>query len=317
MSACRFAWILALVLFPATASRVMAQPRRAVYVGAKVCATCHDGKDTGQQSAIWLHSKRAGGSSPASPLPKPAPSPPSAGCRSNPRNRRSAWDATPRGGCGRLGEGRNLFGPRRSPVREVPWPRERARRFLVGRERSQGRSRDSSDQPVGSDCMKCHKDKPSHTGAAAQARGRPNRQATPFDLAQALPRSGPPHAREVEARGAGTAPEPLTPPGDRQVHRLPGLRRMSQRTRKRLPIQPLAARQARSELTIHSPRRPAGRSRRKRAWTGDPQISAACLKCHVPPIIAPPPERPRAIRHSKEWAARRAMARGAATRPKT
>ena len=49
--------LLALLL--AAPPPVNAQPRRPVYVGAKVCATCHDGPNMGHQTTLWLGSRHA------------------------------------------------------------------------------------------------------------------------------------------------------------------------------------------------------------------------------------------------------------------
>jgi len=49
---------LTAVLF-ASGPPASAQPRRPVYVGAKICATCHDGENMGHQTTLWLYSRHA------------------------------------------------------------------------------------------------------------------------------------------------------------------------------------------------------------------------------------------------------------------
>ncbi len=49
---------LTAVLF-AAGPPASAQPRRPVYVGAKICATCHDGENMGHQTTLWLYSRHA------------------------------------------------------------------------------------------------------------------------------------------------------------------------------------------------------------------------------------------------------------------
>ena len=58
---CRWSPILTLAgaIFAAWPSVATAQPRRPVYVGAKVCATCHDGANMGHQTTRWLETKHA------------------------------------------------------------------------------------------------------------------------------------------------------------------------------------------------------------------------------------------------------------------
>lgn len=51
--------MLTSALFAAGPPPANAQPRRPVYVGAKICATCHDGENMGHQTTFWLYSRHA------------------------------------------------------------------------------------------------------------------------------------------------------------------------------------------------------------------------------------------------------------------
>jgi YVTN family beta-propeller protein len=50
---------LALAIACVLAAPALAQPRRPVYVGSKACAECHDGPTMGDQASIWLGTKHA------------------------------------------------------------------------------------------------------------------------------------------------------------------------------------------------------------------------------------------------------------------
>ena len=257
-----------------------AQPRRPVYVGAKVCATCHDGENMGHQTTLWLSTRHARAyASLATPEARaiaaisgvpiePQKSPLCLGCHATACGRR------------RLGEGRDLLDPRWRPVREVPRAGQRARRFLVGRERSQGRQQDPPDEPGR---FRLHEVPQGEAVAYAFARAAPAAAGPAGHALRSRPgpaHAGPSDAQELEARGERSAPAADCPPGDRQVHRVARLRRMPRCTRKRVSIQPLARARSMPELTNHWAPQPPARSPRRRAWRATRRTSVACLKCH-------------------------------------
>src|SRR5208337_4083653 len=85
---------LTAVLF-AAGPPASAQPRRPVYVGAKICATCHDGENMGHQTTLWLYSRHANAyASLATPEARAIAA--ISGVPIEPPRYRSAWGATPR-----------------------------------------------------------------------------------------------------------------------------------------------------------------------------------------------------------------------------
>ena len=127
--------------------------------------------------------------------------------------------------------------------------------------------------PIGTDCMKCHKEKPSHTRSLAQAAA----SAGPADRAvPACPgpaRAGPSNPQGLEARGERPSRAPDRCPSDGKVHRVARLRRVSRCARERAFSS--AAGEARSmrrptrhwapPRPVRSPRRWASRATRRPA----------------------------------------------------
>ncbi|MGC8641302.1 MAG: multiheme c-type cytochrome, partial [Isosphaeraceae bacterium] len=186
MCSCRFIWMLVPVLSVVGTEPVLAQPRGAVYVGAKVCATCHNGKDAGQQTTIWLHSKHARAyASLAAPEARaiaaisgvpiePRQSPLCLGCHATAANAED-WEKDDTFSVLDGVQCEKCHGPGSEHVDS--WS---------GANKGDSGPRVRLASPMSADCMKCHKDKPSHTRCLPQPSRQPNRQTTSFDLAQAL-----------------------------------------------------------------------------------------------------------------------------------
>jgi YVTN family beta-propeller protein len=190
-------------------SGVLAQARRPVYVGAKVCATCHDGKSMGHQTTLWLGTKHAKAyASLAGPEARaiaaisgvpiePRKSPLCLGCHA------TAADAED-------SEKDDTFSIRDGvQCEKCHGPgSEHVDSWSGGSNPSVPRIRLTS--PLGADCMKCHKEKPSHTRSLPQTAQRRHRGTVPFPLAQALHDLAHPTPRDGKP-GPG---EPPRPPAD-------------------------------------------------------------------------------------------------------
>ena len=258
-----------------------AQPRRPVYVGAKVCATCHDGKNAGQQTTRWLALE-------ARPrLRQP-------GRAGGPRDRRdqrrahrtaevAALPGLPCHGSQRGSwEKDDTFSIRDGvQCEKCHGPGSEHVRLVACRQRANAGPKVRLPSPLGADCMKCHKDKPSHTRSSPNRPtgpiGRPRRSSLPRPCARWLiPRP------EAEARGErAAAPARSMPRSSAKYTGSQACAACHDAAGEGLPVQPLAGHEACAGLCLARLARPASRSRRRRASRAIPQSSAACLKCHA------------------------------------
>lgn len=178
--------MLAAVLF-AAGPPASAQPRRPVYVGAKICATCHDGQNMGHQTTHWLNTRHAQAyASLAKPEARaiasisgvpiePQKSPLCLGCHAT-GVEAEGWEKDETFSIRDGVQCEKCHGPGSEHVDS--WS-------AANDPKADNRIRLTS--PVGSDCMKCHKEKPSHTRSLARAprrrRGRrPTRRRRRFRL---------------------------------------------------------------------------------------------------------------------------------------
>jgi YVTN family beta-propeller protein len=272
-------WSIFLVLFAVWPGKVTAQPRRAVYVGAKICANCHDGKSMGQQTTLWLHSKHARAyASLASPEARaiaaisgvpiePRKSPLCLGCHATGANAED-WEKDETFSIRDGVQCEKCHGPGSEHVDS--WS---------GGNTDGARPRVRLQSPTGADCMKCHKDKPSHTRSLPQPAHRHNRDNTPFDLAAALRELAHPTPPGQKSDRGGPPECPTDPAATvrytgshacAECHDAP--EKGSQFSRWQL------TKHAKAYASLASP---AGLEiAAKSHVTGDPQSSAACLKCH-------------------------------------
>ncbi len=264
-----------------------AQPRRPVYVGAGVCATCHDGAGMGHQTTIWQHSRHARAyASLAAPqahaiaaisgVPvEPQKSPLCLGCHATAADAEN-WEKDETFSIRNGVQCEKCHGP----------GSEHAESWTAG-----GALRAESPvhmtSPSGADCMKCHKEKPSHTRSLARASAAPARPAAhpatpavPFDLARALHEL----AHPTPGNGQRKTSEPaVIPPVDNHAKaRYIGSSACAEChdsaekgfAFSRWQITP----HARAYASLGTPE--AARMAVQTGVTADPQRSAACLKCH-------------------------------------
>ncbi len=270
--------LLALLL--AAPPPVSAQPRRPVYVGAKVCATCHDGPNMGHQTTLWLGSRhaqayasletpeaRAIAAISGVPI-EPQKSPLCLGCHATAVQAES-WERD------------ETFSTRDGVQCEKCHGAgsEHVDSWLAGNERK-NEPKIRLTNPVGADCMKCHKEKPSHTRSLGQAHHGNDRQVTPFDLAQAMRALAHPTPRDWKF----AVSDPPQPPTDPQAtakytgshacaecHDAPEKGYQFSRWRSTKHAQAYGSLGTPAARVIAA----------KMGIAGDPQTSTACLKCHA------------------------------------
>ncbi|QEH36450.1 Cytochrome c-554 precursor [Aquisphaera giovannonii] len=193
---------LACLAWPTTAR---AQPRKPVYVGAKVCATCHDGPNMGHQATLWMGTRHAKAyASLATPEARsiaaisgvpiePQRSPLCLGCHA------TGSDAEP-------AEKDDTFSLRDGvQCEKCHGPgSEHVESWAPGKD---GSARIALTNPLPADCMNCHKEKPSHTRILPAKPRRPNRAETPFDLMAALKAVS--HPTPKDAKPVAMQPPPF------------------------------------------------------------------------------------------------------------
>jgi YVTN family beta-propeller protein len=252
------------------AAPAAAQPRRPVYVGAKVCAECHDGPAMNHQSTRWLstaHSRAyAGLASPEaraiariSGVPvEPQRSPLCLGCHATGADAEdfekddtfTLRDGVQCEKCHGAGSEHVSFHSAANPASTLK-PR--------------------LESPTGADCMKCHKEKPSHANVLKSAA---------FDLTVALKTIAHPTPEDTKParfehpdppQAAGQAAKVMGSAACSSCHG--GPEKGFQFSRWRLTKHAMAY----AALTT-----PAAHALSTKAGIeGDPQTSAACLKCHA------------------------------------
>ncbi len=270
--------MLAAVLF-AAGPPASAQPRRPVYVGAKICATCHDGQNMGHQTTHWLNTRHAQAyASLAKPEARaiasisgvpiePQKSPLCLGCHAT-GVEAEGWEKDETFSIRDGVQCEKCHGPGSEHVDS--WS-------AANDPKADNRIRLTS--PVGSDCMKCHKEKPSHTRSLAQRSHQSDRQVTPFELVSALralahptpnnwklePRDPPLPPIEPQAMAKYTGSHACA-----ECHDAPekGFQFSRWRGTKHAQAYASLGTPAALELAV------------KMGVAGDPQTSTACLKCH-------------------------------------
>ena len=267
---------LGAVLPALIAQSAVAQPRRPVFVGSKRCAECHDGPAMNHQATRWLgtaHSRAyAGLASPEaraiariSGVPvEPQRSPLCLGCHATGAAAED-WEKddtfTMRDGvqcekCHGAGSEHVSFHSAANPATTLK-PR--------------------LENPSGGDCMKCHKEKPSHTNVLKPAS---------FDLTVALKTIAHPTPEDTKPvrfelpdppQAAGQAPKVMGSAACSSCHGGPD--KGFQFSRWRLTKHAMAY-AALATLAAHEVATKAG-------IAGDPQASPACLKCHATAYLRP------------------------------
>ncbi len=271
--------LLMLVALLAAGQTANAQPRRPVYVGAKVCATCHDGENMGHQTALWLSTRHARAYvSLATPEARaiaaisgvpiePQKSPLCLGCHATGSDA-EGWERDETFSIRDGVQCEKCHGPGSEHVDS--WS-------AANEPKADNKIRLTS--PVGSDCMKCHKDKPSHTRSLAQARRPPARQVTPFELAEALRTQAHPTPKNWKLELRDPPQPPIAPQAAAkytgshacaECHDAPEKGFQFSRWRE--------TKHARAYETLGTPA--AREIAMKTGVAGDPQTSVACLKCH-------------------------------------
>ena len=251
------------------ASPAAAQPRKAVFVGAKVCAECHDGPAMDHQATRWLgtaHARAYAGlaSSEARAIARisgvpiePQKSPLCLGCHATGADAEdwekddtfSMRDGVQCEKCHGAGSEHVSFHSSSNPPSTL-------RRRL--------------ESPSSADCMKCHKDKPSHSNIL---------KPTSFDVTLALEKIA--HPTPEDARPARVEfPDPPEAAGQAKLMGSAacaschgGPEKGFQFSRWRLTSH------AQAYAALTTPK--AHELATKAGVNGDPQFSTACLKCHA------------------------------------
>jgi YVTN family beta-propeller protein len=269
---------LAAVLL-AAAQPASAQPRRPVYVGAKVCATCHDGENMGHQATLWVYSRHAHAfASLATPEARaiaaisgvpiePNRSPLCLGCHATGAEA-EGWERDETFSVRDGVQCEKCHGPGSEHVDSWSAPND-----------PKAGPKIRLTSPVGADCMKCHKDKPSHTRSLKQPGHRPDRQVTPFQLAEAMRELAHPTPKNWKLE----ASDPPPPPTDARAtakytgshacaecHGTPERGFQFSRWRDTKHALAYASLGTKGALEIAA----------KMGVAGNPQSSTACLKCH-------------------------------------
>ena len=135
--------------------------------------------------------------------------------------------------------------------------------------------------PVGSDCMKCHKEKPSHTRSLAQAQHGNGPAGHAVRPRPGHAGAGPSDSQGLEARGE--RPARSRQPIPRRRRNTPGRTPAPSVTTHRKKATSSAAGGVRSmPRPMQSLGTPAARViAAKMGIAGDPQTSTSCLKCHA------------------------------------
>ncbi len=262
--------ILAGGLLVFSALPAAAQARRPVYVGAKVCAECHEGPSMGRQTTIWLRTKHARAYAnlfrpearaiaKISGVPiEPQKSPLCLGCHATAANAEDQdKDDTFSIRDGVQCEKCHGPGSEHADARAGTDPAA----FVQAR----------LEIPDSSECMKCHKDKPSHTNIL--------KPSNAFDLAAALVAIGHPTPRG----GKPASNPPPDPPKANAAGKLLGaaacaechdaVEKGSQFSKWRL------TKHADAYAVLGTPA--GAKIAADMGIQGDPQASAQCLKCHT------------------------------------
>ncbi|WP_165230019.1 multiheme c-type cytochrome [Aquisphaera insulae] len=184
---------------------VQAQPRKPVFVGAKVCATCHDGPSMGHQTTLWMGTQHARAyASLAMPVARDIAS--ISGVPVEPQKSRLCLGCHATGAEAESWETDETFSIRDGvQCEKCHGPgSEHVDSMAPGKPKD---LRIALTNPLPADCMNCHKDKPSHTRMLPQKPARPNRTETPFDLVEALKAIA--HPTPKDAKPAAIGPPPL------------------------------------------------------------------------------------------------------------